>query len=325
MTHLLSLNHSVKPWVVPNSPYPSFRPYWCDFYGVYCPLYLEGLTAGLTLYQPITEIYLVDMPIYVYGTLPSEISYLTKLRVLEISNNYLYGDIPQGITACTDLRILNLRGNQLSGTLPETLNLMTDLVYLNLSSNSLTGGIPSTIGLMSDITSLSLGNNKIGSTIPSEITHLTNLRHISLGDNNLIGIIPDNIGQLKDLTTLDLSNNRLAYSIPPQMALLSTLEYFNISTNFLTSGRGEFPDLDQARLPPQAVGASFDFCNNCFIVFNTGDAFTESALKTDTLTCTQRLGCYSSAPTQSPTFGKKKIKHDSNTKHDILTEENFFE
>ena len=315
MTHLLLLNHTVKPWIAPTLPFFSLRSYWCDFSGVVCSDTLLGVDA--LPYQDITAIYLNGLSLY--GTLPSEIGYLTKLQVLQMSNNTLYSGVPFSITTCTDLRVLDLNNNRLTGTTYNAIHSMTSLVYLNLSSNALTGGLPPSIGQMTSLIILSLGNNRLvvnnrlWTSIPSEITLLTKLRHLSLNGNKLDGSIPSNIGSLEGLTSLDLSNNRMTNTIPSQMTMLSTLMYFNISTNFLTAGRLELATYDFRSLPPQAPGASFGFCNNCFYYRSRNESI-----------CIPRPECPSiSSPTPSPTPGKQNIKHDSNTKHDIWTKENF--
>ena len=307
MTHLLLLNLSVNPWIVPSEAFTARGPYWCNFYGVSCLDAIGGLET--VTYRPISAMYLEGL--FLFGTIPFEIGFLPRLQILQMGNNLLYEGVPAALTACTDLRILKLDKNRLTGSSLENFKALKSLVYLNLTSNSLTGAIPPIFGLMSSLTSLSLGNNKIGYSIPPEITLLTKLKYLSLKNNDLVGPIPTSIGSLEGLTSLDLSNNRLTGSIPSQMTMLSSLDYFNISTNFLTSGRADTRLIDSAVLP-RVRTSNYEFCNNCFNV-----------LVSDYVICRIRNGCSSVlSPTPSPTPGKQNIKHSSNTKHDILTEEN---
>ncbi|OAY74111.1 LRR receptor-like serine/threonine-protein kinase FLS2, partial [Ananas comosus] len=77
-----------------------------------------------------------------YGEIPSEITSLVGLLVLNLSKNGLSGEIPQNIGNMGWLESLDLSKNQLNGQIPPTLSNLTSLTHLNLSFNNLSGRIP---------------------------------------------------------------------------------------------------------------------------------------------------------------------------------------
>ena len=74
------------------------------------------------------------------GTIPSTISGLTSLRILDLDRNSLVGTIPSTIGRLISLQTLWFRNNLLSGTIPSTMSVLTSLGYLYLSNNYLTMG-----------------------------------------------------------------------------------------------------------------------------------------------------------------------------------------
>lgn len=126
--------------------------YWCDFFGVRC--LTSAAASDSILYRPIIEIALPEIS-SLYGSIPSEIGFLTKLKYLNMDRNSIRNGIPFSITLCTDLTYLSLSKNYLTGTTQYDLATMTSLFHLNLSLNSLSRGIPPYIGLRSGLTALS--------------------------------------------------------------------------------------------------------------------------------------------------------------------------
>ena len=61
MTHLLLLNHSVNPWIVPSEGFYT-SAFWCRFYGVSCTSTNEAMRC-----RPITSMYLTGL--LLHGTL----------------------------------------------------------------------------------------------------------------------------------------------------------------------------------------------------------------------------------------------------------------
>ncbi|KAJ3411440.1 hypothetical protein HDV05_002175 [Chytridiales sp. JEL 0842] len=56
------------------------------------------------------------------GSIPTSLSDLTSLEVLDLSGNRLTGTIPGNLAGLRELRVLNLSNNELVGTIPPNLS-----------------------------------------------------------------------------------------------------------------------------------------------------------------------------------------------------------
>ncbi|XP_018732874.2 receptor-like protein EIX2 [Eucalyptus grandis] len=79
---------------------------------------------------------------FLNGSIPEELSFLSRLHGLNLSHNHLSGDIPIGIGNMRSLESLDLSNNHLSGIIPQGISALTSLAHLNLSQNNLMGQIP---------------------------------------------------------------------------------------------------------------------------------------------------------------------------------------
>ncbi|KAL5210839.1 hypothetical protein ABZP36_006462 [Zizania latifolia] len=75
------------------------------------------------------------------GLIPSEISQLLTLQLLNMSWNSLTGSIPASIVQMKSLELLDLTANRLDGCIPTTIG-GESLREMKLGKNSLTGEIP---------------------------------------------------------------------------------------------------------------------------------------------------------------------------------------
>ena len=76
------------------------------------------------------------------GTIPTELSNLSKLKILYLARNKLYGTIPTEIGLLTDLEYLGLHHNFLNGTLPsDVMGNMKKLRSIYIEKNEITGTI----------------------------------------------------------------------------------------------------------------------------------------------------------------------------------------
>ena len=142
------------------------------------------------------------------GTLPEELSLLTRLVTLSLSLNQFTGKIPSIYGRLSSLAILELIDNLLTGTIPLKLWRHSGLLQFNPSYNMLTGTIPTEIGLMSSLHSLFLFQTRMTGSIPTEIGNLDwSLRTLALYDNRLTGTIPSELFRLTLLEELNLSGN----------------------------------------------------------------------------------------------------------------------
>ncbi len=173
------------------------------------------------------------------GTIPSELSELNYLRLLELTTNSITGEIPPELGNLTNLEELSLGSNELTGEIPVELTTLPELRVLSLGGNELSGNIPPELGNLSTLRVLSLGANELSGNIPPELGNLSLLTELSLFGNELTGEIPPELGNLTNLTQwLALSNNKLTGEIPPELGNLTNLIHLSLFTNWLT---GEIP------------------------------------------------------------------------------------
>ncbi|MFK7809184.1 MAG: immunoglobulin domain-containing protein, partial [Saprospiraceae bacterium] len=76
------------------------------------------------------------------GPLPEDLTLLTELQVLRLSDNCLTGSIPASFGGFSELYTLWLDGNEFVGSLPDELCGLTSLQSLFLDENNLTGTVP---------------------------------------------------------------------------------------------------------------------------------------------------------------------------------------
>ena len=202
------------------------------------------------------------------GAIPSKLSDLTNLEMLNLGDNQLTGEIPSKLGNLSDLQVLNLRDNQLTGEIPAELGNLTDLreLYishrshrLHISSSSwcgdsrgqLVGEIPAELGNLANLRTLDLRCNQLSGNIPAELGDLANLGRpwihvegfeveggLGLSSNQLSGEIPAELGDLANLGLLNLSDNQLTGEIPAELGNLSSLESLDLGGNQLM---GEIP------------------------------------------------------------------------------------
>lgn len=107
------------------------------------------------------------------GRIPTELSLLTTLLYLDMSNNALSGELPSELWDMTQLETLRLGFNQVSGTLPVELNQLQTLIDLQLDNNKFIGTLPP-LASLSYLKDLNVGENALEGVIP-DLSALTNL------------------------------------------------------------------------------------------------------------------------------------------------------
>ena len=126
----------------------------------------------------------------VAGTIPVELSTMTRLTSFRLSANSLTGTLPVELSTMTSLTHLQLYSNSLSGTIPVELSTMTSLKELRLYANSLNGTVPVELSTMTSLDALRLNSNSLPGTIPVELSQLTSLSRLDLYSNSLTGFVP---------------------------------------------------------------------------------------------------------------------------------------
>ena len=171
---------------------------------------------------------------YIKGTLPEQLTILSSLVEVDLSENHVSGSLPQDIRR---LEVVRLGNNKIKGTLPISWMSSSSLRVLDLSYNLITGALPSEIGRMTQFQELLLSGNRLTSMVPPEIGQLTALSTLLLGAGNLFGpAIPKEIGKLSLLKHLDLSDNPFDAAPPPvEIFDLTALETLVLSGCRLSS------------------------------------------------------------------------------------------
>ncbi|KAM5582259.1 receptor-like protein 6 [Rosa sericea] len=158
---------------------------------------------------------------------------LTGLQTLDLSNINISSTVPNTLANFSRLTSLVLISCNMFGKLPFSLGNLRHLIYLYLSANEFSGQIPSFANL-TQLTHLSLRQNHISGTIPCFFGNLTQLTYLSLGENHINGTIPCFFGNLTQLVTLRLGSNQLSGPIPSSLGNLGKLTYLSLGQNHIS-------------------------------------------------------------------------------------------
>ncbi|KAL8143025.1 hypothetical protein V2J09_016057 [Rumex salicifolius] len=162
------------------------------------------------------------------GSIPPDIGQLERLWHLDLSNNNLLTrSIPLEIGQLRYLHLLDLRNNN-NGSILSTITSLTQVEWLYLNNNLLCGSIPPEIVQLKQLRELDLSKNKLNGPVPSTIRSLTQLEGLYLNNNLLRGSTPPGI------VTMNLSRNRLVGEVPQSIFCLETLQHLDLSQNELT-------------------------------------------------------------------------------------------
>jgi len=189
------------------------------------------------------------------GSIPSEISKLSNLTVLDLTNNQLtsippeisnlsslirlvlyqnyISTIPPKIGNFDQLVTLDLGFNRLS-SIPQEIGIFTNLSNLYINNNELVGNIPPEIGKMTNLNQLNFSHNQLSGDIPPELGNCNDLWFLILNDNQLSGNIPIELSNLNNLWSLNFSDNELSGNIPSELGNMERLEFLNLSNNQLS-------------------------------------------------------------------------------------------
>lgn len=122
--------------------------------------------------------------------IPKEISYLTALEVLDLTDNQV-SDLPSEIIKLTNLKRLVLSSNAFT-TLPESVCDLLNLEELFIGNNNISK-LPSELKKLSKVHTLRLNNSKFLS-IPDEINLLPALKHLFIFGNPIKNVSKELIG-----------------------------------------------------------------------------------------------------------------------------------
>lgn len=145
-----------------------FDPQVCSWSGVRCA---GGRVIGLNLANRNLN-----------GSLPSEMSQLTALQMLDLSNNAIVGNLPE--IDAPYLRFANFANNAFSGRIPASWSHLENLEWLSLAQNRLTGSIPPELGQL-PLGTLYLQNNALSGALPLDFIMNAGLANLDVSYNKL--------------------------------------------------------------------------------------------------------------------------------------------
>nr|KYP62046.1 LRR receptor-like serine/threonine-protein kinase GSO1 [Cajanus cajan] len=159
-----------------------------------------------------------------------------SLQALNLEINRINGTLPD-LSILSSLKILILSENHLSGKIPENNILSYQLKFLSISSNSLEGGLPKSFGNACALYSLDMSNNSLGEEFTKIIHHLSgcarySLKYLYLSMNQINGTLPD-LSIFSSLKILYLGGNKLNGDIPKDIGFPPRLESLDMRSNSL--------------------------------------------------------------------------------------------
>ncbi|XP_047055864.1 tyrosine-sulfated glycopeptide receptor 1-like [Lolium rigidum] len=177
--------------------------------------------------------------------------HVSGVRLIVMEKCDLTGQIPSWISKLHSLNVLNLAGNRLTGPIPTWLGGMKKLYYVDLSDNHFAGAIPPSLTELLLLTSEKARAEFNPGHMPVVFTLTPNngaaIRQgrayyqmngvaatLNLSDNDLSGEIPEEVGLMKTLQVLDLSHNNLSGGITPKFSGLVKLQILDLQWNHLT-------------------------------------------------------------------------------------------
>ncbi|KAI3468175.1 hypothetical protein Pfo_024838 [Paulownia fortunei] len=171
------------------------------------------------------------------GSIPSSISTLENLKILDLAFNFFPGNFPTAILNFSKLQYLDLSQNYFAGNIPENISRLQSLQYLDLSANNFTGDIPPSIGNLTQLQTLCLYMNLFNGSFPMEISNLKNLEYLKLAYNDFLpSLIPPEYGNLSKMKYIWMTQTNLLGEIPESFANLSSLEHLDLSENEMEGG-----------------------------------------------------------------------------------------
>ncbi|CAL5376240.1 unnamed protein product [Camellia sinensis] len=173
------------------------------------------------------------------GKVPIEVSFLSKLVSLDVSNNYDLRLEEPGfellVQNLTNVRELNLAGVNISSVVSNSLLNLSSLTHLDLGSCGLLGKFPDGIFHLPHLNELRIWYNlALTGYFPEFINSSSPLQYLELSHTNLSGEIPDSIGNLKSLKMLDAYYCKFYGSIPTSLGNLTEMTHLCINYNNFT-------------------------------------------------------------------------------------------
>jgi hypothetical protein len=203
------------------------------------------------------------------GTLPPELSMISTLWEVTLSDNLIEGTIPPEYYKLSKLETLGLAFNLFKGPIPDFVWEFEDMVNMDLAYNFFTGTIPDTVHLTEpNLRVLFLENNDLASTIPKTFGQL-DWKRLHLDGNKFTGPVPSDINAPR-IEEIMLHNNQLTGTFPAASFATefagkhSKLRVVTLNNNELSGDINEMcPLISDGRLQRFDVDLDKIVCNCC--------------------------------------------------------------
>eukprot|EP00873_Tetraselmis_striata_P001846 jgi/Tetstr1/422110/TSEL_012967.t1 len=170
------------------------------------------------------------------GTIPSQWSTWSDIRVLVLAGNGLSGALPASWSTFSKLSLMDVSYNNFTSTLPASwAQGMTEMGQFTAINSSLTGQIPKDISNWSKLSALSLANNHLTGTLPEENPELfPELNIWDVSGNRITGTLPASWGAREELIRFAVSRNQLRGPLRPEWSRFTSLLSLDLEDNQLT-------------------------------------------------------------------------------------------
>lgn len=255
------------------------------------------------------------------GAIPSEISKLENLTVLDLSGNELTGELDSALFSLTALQELNLSDNKLSGEISPEIFSLQNLRKLNLSNNEFTGTLPGEIGGLTLLTELLVNDNNFTGTLPNELLNLFSLLNSDFSNNNFVGDVSDFIDQgfaedaFKNNFVEGVANqNTIEFAVTTDMNLNfgSTLDVAKVLENLVVkNSEGTIIDLDSS-VEVEILSDDISVIDNALKAVDFGTANITARVKNSSITTSNSIAVVI-ADSEKPTITVNKDDNWTNS------------
>ncbi|MCO5583140.1 hypothetical protein L7F22_037048 [Adiantum nelumboides] len=170
----------------------------------------------------------------------------SSVTELSISNLGLSGELGYQLSQLTSLSLLDVSNNVISGSIPY--QLPPNLVTLNLGNNHFVNGLPYSISNMTSLTYLNASHNQLSGSLTDMFSKLVSLETMDLSFNSISGALPNSFADLTSLTALFIQNNQFTgdLNVIADLSFDSLVIENNQFTGWIPAGFKSIPNFKSA-------------------------------------------------------------------------------